>query len=118
MPSYLRMAKSAGLSDDEIDAIAAYIADNPKCGAIMPGTGGARKVRFAPSGRGKRGGFRVIHYYAEDDVPVFLLAVLSKGQRSDLSKAEKNDLRNILGSLADDYRKTMNTRVRQIRRKK
>jgi hypothetical protein len=118
MPGYLRMAKSAGLSDDELDAIAAYIAENPDCGAVMPGTGGARKVRFAPSGRGKRGGFRVIHYYAADDVPVFLLAVLSKGQRSDLSKTEKNDLRNILGTLADDYRKTMNTRVRRIGRKK
>jgi hypothetical protein len=103
-PTYLNQAKRAGVSADELDAIAMYIAEHPVCGDLIPGTGGARKVRFAPEGRGKRGGYRIVHFFAADDVPVFLLAILSKGQRADLTQGERNGLRRILGSLADEYR--------------
>ena len=44
-------------------------------GDLIPGTGGARKFRFAKAGMGKRSGYRIISYYAADDVPVFLLDV-------------------------------------------
>src|SRR5690349_7102782 len=47
---------------------------------------GARKIRFPAKGRGKSGGYRTVHFYGGDDVPVFLLALISKGQRSDLSE--------------------------------
>lgn len=49
----------------------------------------------------------MIHLFAADDVPVFLLALIAKGQRSDLTQQERNDFRKILGGLADDYRRTM-----------
>ena len=116
-PTFLRQAKAAGVTEAELDAIKKAIAKNPQSGAIVPGTGGARKLRFAPAGRGKRGGYRTIHYYAADDVPVFLLTVLSKGQRADLSRAEQNQLRRILSVLADEYRKNTKAKVRQIRRR-
>lgn len=106
-PTYLNQAKRAGVSADELEAIAGYIAANPNCGDLIPGTGGTRKVRFASSGRGKRGGYRVIHFFAAGDVPIFLLALVAKGQRADLTQQERNDLRKILGGLADDYRKAM-----------
>lgn len=67
-------------------------------------------------GRGKRGGYRIIHFFAADDVPVFLLAILSKGQRADLAQAEKNDLRKILSGLADDYRATVRENIKRPRR--
>jgi hypothetical protein len=54
----------------------------------MPGTGGARKLRVAGRGKGKSGGFRVVTYYAAEDVPILMLAVIDKGERTDLSKAE------------------------------
>jgi hypothetical protein len=44
------------------------IAEDPLEGEIIPGTGGARKRRFAGRGRGKSGGYRVISFYAGDDV--------------------------------------------------
>lgn len=81
------------------------LAAHPAAGDIMAGTGGARKVRFARPGRGKSGGYRVITYYAGKDLPLFLLNVFSKGERANLSRAEQNALRALLGRLADTYRK-------------
>ena len=79
---------------------------------MIPGTGGARKVRIGGKGKGKSGGYRVITYYAGADLPVFLIGVFAKGQRVDLSQAERNELRHELMGLADDYRKGMRSYVR------
>ena len=83
---------------------------------MIPGTGGARKIRFGGKGKGKSGGYRVITYYAAEDVPVFLLALVSKGQRADISQADRNALRQILGTLADEYRAGVRARVRRVKR--
>src|ERR1019366_3152503 len=75
---YLQDAKDAGLSGDEMAAIIQVISSDPKAGDVMVGTGGARKLRFAARGTGKRGGVRTVHYFGGDDVPVFMLAVIKK----------------------------------------
>jgi hypothetical protein len=104
-PTFLSDAKAAGLSEDEQNNIVSEISKNPTAGAVMEGTGGCRKLRFAGKGKGKRGGFRTVHYYAGDDVPVLLLALIDKGEDENLSKAERNELRIELAGYADDYRK-------------
>jgi hypothetical protein len=104
-PTFLSDAKAAGLSDEEQDAIVSEISKNPKAGAVMEGTGGCHKMRFAGRGKGKSGGYRTVHYYAGDDVPVLLLALIDKGTDENLSKAERNELRIELAGYADDYRK-------------
>jgi hypothetical protein len=103
-PTFLSDAAAAGLSDDERAAIVGFVAKNPKAGVLIRGTGGARKVRIAGRGKGKSGGYRLVTYFAAPDVPTFLLAMINKGERSDLSKAEQNALRTELSSIADDYR--------------
>lgn len=103
-PTYLADAKAAGVSDDERSDIVAVLAADPQAGDVMVGTGGARKLRIAGRGKGKSGGYRVVTYFAAADVPVFLLALVDKGERENLSKAERNELRTILAGLADDYR--------------
>lgn len=70
----------------------------------MAGTGGARKLRFAAKGKGKSGGARIITFYSGVDVPVFLLNVFSKGDKVNLTMAERNELKKILGSVARAYR--------------
>lgn len=92
-PEYLTAAKAAGMSDEERERVVDYIARNPDAGALIPGSGGARKVRIAKAGRGKSAGYRVVTYYTDGKVPVFLLTVISKGQRANLTKAQRNDLR-------------------------
>jgi hypothetical protein len=71
---------------------------------MMPGTGGARKIRFAAKGKGKSGGYRVISFFSGQDIPVFLLDVYAKGERIDLSQAEKNILKQILAQIVETYR--------------
>jgi hypothetical protein len=80
------------------------VANNPTAGDLVEGTGGVRKFRLAGRGFGKSGGFRIISYFGGIDVPVFLLAALSKGERANLTKAERNELKAIVATIADDYR--------------
>lgn len=117
-PVFLADAAGAGLSDDEVMNIVAELASNPLAGTPIPGTGGARKVRFPAPGRGKSGGYRTVHYFGGDDVPVFLLALISKSERADLSQAERNALRKELQGLADDYRRGVQARVHPLTRRK
>lgn len=100
-----RQAKAAGLDDDEIQDIAVAIAGNPSGGDLMVGTGGARKMRHAGRGEGKSGGLRTIHYFGGADVPIFLLALIDKGKRANLTKAERNALAKTLPKIADAYRR-------------
>jgi hypothetical protein len=103
-PDFAADAKEAGISEGEKINIITELGNNPQTGDLIPGTGGARKVRFGGRGKGKSGGYRVITFYAGTDVPLFLLNVFSKGDRIDLSQVERNKLRKELAGLAEDYR--------------
>jgi hypothetical protein len=64
-----------------------------------------RKVRFAGRGKGKSGGYRVITFFAGTDIPVFLLNIFSKNEKTDLTASERRVLKIILADLAKAYRK-------------
>lgn len=89
--AFLRSAKVAGMSEDERQTVVDVIAANPDAGDIMPGCGGARKVRVGRRGAGKSGGYRVVTYYANENVPVFLLTVFPKNMKTNLTKTEQKD---------------------------
>lgn len=103
-PAFLASAREEGIGGDERAAMVAYIALHPEAGQPMPGTGGARKIRFAGRGKGKSGGYRVITFYGGADLPVFLLDVFGKGSKANLSQAERNELKQILLRLPQIYR--------------
>jgi hypothetical protein len=98
-------AKTTGITTDEITDLITYLAATPDAGDMMVGTGGARKLRWRRPGSGKSGGYRVVTFFAGRDVPVFLLNVFTKGDRANLSPAERNALAAILPRLAAAYRK-------------
>lgn len=75
----------------------------PESGDLIQGSGGARKLRWAASGRGKRGGARVIYYFHCEGCPVVLINVYLKSERSDLTRAEVAKLKTICKELADEY---------------
>lgn len=104
-PTFEKQAERAGLSDAEIQEIVSFLAANPMAGNVIKGSGGARKVRFARSGIGKSGGYRTIHYFAGEDVPLFLLGLIDKRKSANLSKEELNALSALLGRIAEAYRK-------------
>jgi hypothetical protein len=76
-PPYLADAERL-FSAEERETIVDIVSAEPRSGVVIPGTGGVRKLRVAASGRGKRGGARVIYLFGGDDVPVFLLALFAK----------------------------------------
>lgn len=98
-------AADAGMTDDEIAAFVNAVAEDPDIGAIMPGTGGCRKVRFAKPGKGKSGGYRIITFFTGENLPVFLLTVFGKGEKANLTKAERNGLEKLTKALVEEYRK-------------
>ena len=76
-------------SEDEKRELIVYLAENPLAGDEIPGTGGVRKVRFAASGRGKRGGARVIYYYLDETMPIYALLAYAKNAKDDMTPDEK-----------------------------
>ena len=102
---YLRKAARLRLSQAEQEEIVDHIARNPTAGQIIPGTGGARKVRFAGRGKGKSGGLRVITFFGGLDIPVFLITVFAKTDKVDLTQHERNTIKALLPVLVDTYRK-------------
>lgn len=91
-----RQAKAAGIGEDD-----------PLGSDVMVGTGGARKLRHKGRGHGKSGGYRTIHYFGGDDIPLFMLALIDKGQRANLSKAEPNELSVFLPRIAEAFRRRL-----------
>ena len=100
--SFLRDAEKL-LSENERREVVDLLAADPQCGDVIPAGGGIRKVRFALAGRGKRGGARVIYFFHNRDMPVFVLALFAKNERSDLSRAEIDALAKAMKTLVKQY---------------
>jgi hypothetical protein len=101
--AYLVAAADAGMAEGERNSVVDVLAANPMAGDVMPGCGGARKLRVARRGKGKSGGYRVITYFGGDDVPVFLLTVFGKNERANLTQAERNGLAALTKRLKDSF---------------
>ncbi len=101
-PSYLAAAKVL-LSETERAAIVDMVAADPECGVALGG--GIRKVRIGVDGRGKRGGGRVVFLYADSDIPVFLLTVFAKNEKSNLSRPEQQALAEMATRIVSNYRR-------------
>jgi hypothetical protein len=93
LASFERAAKKAGLSQSERDALILLLEQFPASGDLIPGAGGARKVRLAREGGGKSGGYRVITYFGGGEMPVHLLDVYAKNVKTDLSSDEKKQVK-------------------------
>jgi hypothetical protein len=98
LAAYLAAANRAGMSDDIRAEIALALSLNPELGDVMPGTGGARKFRWARRNEGKSGGFRVVTYYPGAE-RVYLIDVFAKNAKANLSAADRNDLKKLTAML-------------------
>lgn len=98
MEGFYQDLKDLGLDDDDLSALQVLIMSNPKIPPVIPGTGGLRKIRFAPAGwrRGKRGAARVCYVYFEDYGIVLLVVAYRKNEKDDLSADEKKAIRNLI----------------------
>ena len=80
---------------------------NPEAGALIPGTGGLRKLRFADErrGKGKRGGLRVIYYWWDAGLQFWLFTIYDKDEKSDLTKAQRETLKRMIKNELEERRK-------------
>jgi hypothetical protein len=97
-PMFLRSAEKIW-RDDERMALIDYVAANPEAGDVIPGTGGVRKLRWGRAGTGKRGGARVIYFYHNAGMPIYLLLAYAKAQATDLSGDDKRAITAIATAL-------------------
>lgn len=104
LPEFINQAKRC-MEDEVKENFITYIAQNPLSGDLMKGTGGARKIRWAAEKhKGKSGGVRVIYYYHDDEIPIFLFSVYPKNKKDNLTSAECNELRLIIKELVMGYK--------------
>jgi len=95
-PRFIKRASKI-LSESEIERLL-YLIEKPEAVVVIKNSGGMRKMRWASSGQGKRGGSRVIYFFANARGRILLLDIYSKNEKSDLSKLELADLRAQLES--------------------
>ncbi len=91
------------LGDEGFDELLEFLARRPKVGRIIPSTGGLRKVRIASSGRGKRGGARVIYYYHNEGKPILLFLIYAKANQEDMTDAQKAEYKKLLSQIIDEF---------------
>lgn len=103
LPSYARLASKL-LDQQERQDLIAYLANNPEAGDIMEGTGGVRKLRWSRGSQGKSGGVRVIYYYHDARMPLYLLTLFAKGDKANLTKAERNELVGLVNILVSIWK--------------
>ena len=84
------------LDDDEYRELQTHLAQHPDAGKVIPGSGGMRKLRWAGSGHGKRGGLRVIYYWGVSKDRLSMLFLYRKTEQDDLTPQQVRLLRQAL----------------------
>ncbi|MCO5182513.1 MAG: type II toxin-antitoxin system RelE/ParE family toxin [Anaerolineae bacterium] len=88
-------------TDEEYRQLQAMLSIRPEMGSLIPGGGGLRKVRWGFRKQGKRGGVRVIYYWAVAQDQILMLAMYPKNVQSNLSHAQLKVLRQVI---EEEYR--------------
>jgi hypothetical protein len=87
------------IGPDRIEAVADYLIGRPDAGDVIPGSGGARKLRWAAKGKGNRGGARIVYVYIVVAERIYLMRCYAKNVQADLSDGERKELRRIVAHL-------------------
>jgi hypothetical protein len=85
-------------TEEERAEFAAYIAESPDAGVVVPESGGIRKVRWSRAGTGKSGGVRVIYYTRTAEQEVVLLTLYAKARTDNIKGAKLKEIRHALES--------------------
>ena len=84
------------LSDEKYRALQIELIRRPDAGNLIPGSGGLRKIRWSFKVHGKRGGVRVIYYWAVRQNHLLMLFIYPKNVQDDLSSQQVKTLKRII----------------------
>jgi hypothetical protein len=101
LPAFCARWKEARLGDEDLRALERCLLQNPEAGAVMAGTGGLRKMRFAPPSRrtGKSGAYRVCYVVFPQAGWAVLFTVFAKSAQQNLTGAEKAQAKAVIQAL-------------------
>ena len=99
LPIFRSKWERLGLTDTDLRRLQEELLADPKVGAVMRGTGGIRKMRFAFEDRGKSGSVRVIYIDFEVYEKIYLITAYPKSEKDNLTDAERNELRQMIAIL-------------------
>jgi mRNA-degrading endonuclease RelE of RelBE toxin-antitoxin system len=99
-PSFTRML-AVYLDDEEYLQLQRNLNDRPETGVVVPGSGGVRKLRWGLSGRGKRGGLRVLYYVASSAGQIWMLSIHAKNAHANVPAHVLNELRKVFENAQD-----------------
>lgn len=94
--SIFTTAIRAQLDPEQYRALQIALLLRPEQGPVIPGSSGLRKVRWGASGRGKRGGLRVIYYWHEADEAFYVLYAYAKNAQEDLTSTQLKTLKRLV----------------------
>lgn len=104
LPIFRARWKDMGLNDDDLKRLQEELLADPKIGAVMRGTGGVRKMRFAFEQRGKSGSVRVIYVDFEVYEKIFLITAYPKNEKDNLTDAERNEIKQMIHALEEQLK--------------
>jgi hypothetical protein len=84
------------LSDDEYSKLQQALLSDPEAGAIIPGSGGIRKLRWGVAGRGKRGGIRVIYFLRTRHGQIWMLTLYAKNVAENISASVLKQIKDTI----------------------
>lgn len=105
LPFFEREWQRLKLTDEDRRALEVELLENPAKGTLISGTNGIRKIRRPITGKGKSGGIRVFYYDDGKLCFVLFMAVIKKGEKENLSTAERTELGNLVTREILNYRK-------------
>lgn len=103
MGEFIRFSKEY-LSDEEKNDLIDYLASNPSAGSLIQETGGLRKLRWARKNQGKSGSYRVVYFFYNEDIPLFLIYGFAKNVMENISPAAKKQYAKLLKDLVKHYK--------------
>ena len=106
LPMFRSKWKALGLNEDDLKRLQEEMLLDPKTGSVMKETGGIRKMRFAFEHRGKSGSVRIIYVDFEVYEKIYLLTAYPKNEKDNLSKAERNELRELVKVLENQLKES------------
>lgn len=104
LPIFRSRWKDMGLNDDDLKRLQEELLADPKVGAVMRGTGGVRKMRFAFEQKGKSGSVRVIYVDFEVYEKIFLITAYPKNEKDNLTDSERNDIKQMIHTLEEQLK--------------